>query len=94
MSGRQSSNKGACTEHAMLQLLLGHGLPARKVSAMYKRGEDLRVVVCDVERSVEVKCRAADWLEGRDPLIVKADRQEPLVVLRVSLATEIAKGAA
>jgi hypothetical protein len=27
-------------------------------------------------------------------LIVKADRQEPLVVLRMSLAAEIAKGAA
>jgi hypothetical protein len=38
---------------------------------MYKRGEDLRVVVGDVERSVEVKCRAAgfgqmyDWLRSR-----------------------------
>jgi hypothetical protein len=83
MSGRRSSN---------LPLLLGHGLPARKVSAMYKRGEDLRVVVGDVERSVEVI--AADWLDGRDLLFVKADRQKPLVVLRMSLATEIAEGTA
>jgi hypothetical protein len=30
------------------------------------------------------------WLEGRDVLIVKADRQEPLVVLRLSLGVEIA----
>jgi hypothetical protein len=30
------------------------------------------------------------WLEGRDVLIVKADRQEPLVVLRLSLAAGIA----
>src|SRR6516164_9590737 len=29
------------------------------------------------------------WLEGRDVLIVKADRQEPPVVLRLSLAAEI-----
>jgi hypothetical protein len=91
MSGARSSNKGARTGRAMVRLLLGHGLPARKVSAMYKRGEDLRVVVGDVERSVEVKCLAADWLDGRDLLIVKADRQEPLVVLRMSLAAQIAR---
>jgi hypothetical protein len=77
----------------MVRLLLGHGLPARKVSVMYKRGEDLRVVVGD-ERSAEVKCLAADCPDERDLLIVKADRQEPLVVLRMSLATEIAKGTA
>jgi hypothetical protein len=45
----------------------------------------------------EVKARADgfrelySWLDGRDVLIVKADRQEPLVVVRLSLAMEIAK---
>jgi hypothetical protein len=78
-----------------MRLLLGHGLPARKVSVMYnKRGEDLRVVVGDVEGSVELKSLAADRLDGRDLLIVTTDRQKPLVVLRMSLATEIAKGTA
>jgi hypothetical protein len=38
MSGRRSRDKGARTERAIVRLLLGHGLPARKVSAMYKRG--------------------------------------------------------
>jgi Holliday junction resolvase len=100
MSGRRSRDKGARAERAVVRLLLGHGLPARKVSALYKRGEDLRVAVGDIERSVEVKCRADgfrqlyDWLNHRDVLIVKADRQEPLVVLRMSLAAEIARGAA
>ena len=32
------------------------------------------------------------WLNRRDVLIVKADRHEPLVVLRMSLAAEIAEG--
>ena len=42
---------------------------------------------------VEVKCRAQgfrelySWLEQRDVLIIKADRQEPLVVTRLSLVT-------
>jgi hypothetical protein len=34
------------------------------------------------------------WLNQRDILIVKADRQAPLLVLRMSLAADIAKGAA
>ena len=46
---------------------------------------------------VEVKCRTAgfrqlyDWPHQRDVLIVKSNRQEPLVVVRLSLAAEIAK---
>jgi hypothetical protein len=97
MSGRCSRDKGARTERAILRLLQAQGLPARKVRAMYKRGEDLRVMVRDVERSVEVKCRGDGsgqlygWLDGRDVLIVKADRQQPLVVLPLSSAAEMAR---
>ncbi len=46
---------------------------------------------------VEVKARAAgfrelySWLDGRDVLVVKADRCEPLVVVRLCLAVEVAK---
>jgi hypothetical protein len=53
-----------------------------------------------IERAVEVKCRAAgfrqlyDWLNQRDVLIAKPDRQKPLVVLLISLATETAQGTA
>jgi hypothetical protein len=45
---------------------------------------------------VEVMARADglrelySWLTGRDVLIVKVDRQEPLVIVRLSLAAEIA----
>jgi hypothetical protein len=31
-----------------------------------------------------------DWLDGHDVLIAKADRREPLVILRLSLAADIA----
>jgi hypothetical protein len=34
-----------------------------------------------------------DWLTGRDLLIVRADRREPLVVIPLKLAAEIAKAA-
>jgi hypothetical protein len=46
---------------------------------------------------LEVKCRGEgfrklySWLSQRDVLIVKANRQEPLVVLRLSLAAEFVK---
>jgi hypothetical protein len=45
---------------------------------------------------VEVRCRGNGfrelyrWLDGADFLIVKADRPEPLVVLPLKLAAEIA----
>jgi hypothetical protein len=32
------------------------------------------------------------WLIDRDGLIIKADRKEPLLVIRLSLACEIAGG--
>jgi hypothetical protein len=50
---------------------------------------------CDL--CVEVKARADgfrelySWLAGRDVLIGKADRQEPLVVVRLALASEVAQ---
>jgi hypothetical protein len=34
------------------------------------------------------------WLDGQDVLTVKADRQEPLVVVRLSLAPMVSKGRA
>ena len=45
-----------------------------------------------------MKARAAGfrklycWLNQRDVLIVKADRRETLIVVRLSLAAEVAKG--
>ena len=48
--------------------------------------------------AIEVKCRAAGfgqlygWRDGRDVLVVKADYQVPLVIVRLPLAAEIAKG--
>ena len=88
MSGCRSRDKGARTERAIVRLLQASGIEATKISRAWLPG---------VDRAVEVKCRAAgfrklyDWLNDRDVLIVKADRQEPLVVLRMSLAAEIAK---
>jgi hypothetical protein len=77
-------------------MLQGQGIRATKISRAWcaRRG----FTCADWRRSRrQVKCLAAgfrqlyDWLGQRDVLIVKADRDEPLVVLRMSLAAEIAK---
>jgi len=60
---------------------------------------DLTVPLLGVDRTVEVKVRARgfsqlyDWLEGRDLLVVRADRREALVVVPLRLAVEIATAA-
>ena len=60
---------------------------------------DISVPLLGIDRVVEVKCRGNgfrrlyDWLIDRDLLIVRADRREPLVILPLRLAIEIAKTA-
>jgi hypothetical protein len=52
-----------------------------------------------MDRRVEVKCRGDGfrelykWLDGADLLIVRADRSEPLAVVPLRLAAEIAMAA-
>jgi hypothetical protein len=96
VSGRHSRNKGSRAELALVKFLQAHGFAAEKVSGMYRRGPDLSVPLLGRDMAVEVKCRAAGfrelyrWLDGADLLIIRADRQQPLVVIPLSLATEIA----
>ena len=60
---------------------------------------DITVPVLGVDRTVEVKVRGAGfrqlyaWLDGRHLLIVGADRREPLIILPLKLAAEIATAA-
>jgi hypothetical protein len=96
--GARSRDKGNRVERAIVRTLTANGIAARKVSGMYRAG--IRVRLLGVDHAVEVKCRGDGfrelyaWLRNRDVLIVKADRQEPLVVLRLSLAVEVAKATA
>jgi hypothetical protein len=59
-------------------------------------GGDISVPLLGIDRRVEVKCRGDGfrelyaWLDDADFLIVKANRLEPLVVLRLKFASEIA----
>jgi hypothetical protein len=57
------------------------------------------VSLLGIDRVVEVKVRGSgfrqiyEWLAGRDLLVVRADRAQPLVVLSLKLAAEIAAAA-
>jgi Holliday junction resolvase len=101
MSGRHSRNKGARTERGIVKALLGNGIAAARVplsgAAGGRFGGDVILPLMGRDLCVEVKARADgfrelySWLTERDVLIVKADRQEPLVVVRLSLAIQITK---
>jgi hypothetical protein len=69
-------------------------VPISGASAAYPGDVELQLL--GVARIIEMKCRADGfrelygWLENRDILVVKADRREPLVVIPLDLAIQIA----
>jgi hypothetical protein len=102
--GRASRDKGNRAERAIVKFFQDRGFAAERVPLSGSAGGsylgDLTVPIIGVDRVVEVKCRADGfrelyrWLIDRDILIVRADRSEPLVVLPLRLAAEIAAKAA
>jgi Holliday junction resolvase len=101
--GRASRDKGNRLERAVVRLLQDHGLGAERVPLSGSAGGsylgDLTVPILGRDLVVEAKARANgsarlySWLEGRDALIIKADRRDALVVLPLRLAAEIAAAA-
>jgi Holliday junction resolvase len=100
MSVRRSRSKGVRTERSIVNALQAHGLVAVRGAVGGRFAGDIILPLLGRELCVEVKARADGfrelyrWLDGCDALIVKADRREPLVVVRMSLAAEIAEGTA
>jgi Holliday junction resolvase len=102
MSGRRCRDKGARVERGIVAALQAAGLAAVRVPLSGAAGGrfsgDVIMPLAGRDLCFEVMARADgfrklyDWLQGRDVLIVKADRQEPLVVVRLSMAAEIAAG--
>jgi Holliday junction resolvase len=98
--GRASRDKGNRLERAVVRLLQDHGLGAERVplsgSAGGSYSGDLTVPIIGRDLVVEAKARAKgfsqiySWLEGRDVLIIKADRRDALVILPLNLAADIA----
>jgi Holliday junction resolvase len=98
--GKASRQKGNRTERAIVKYLLEHGLAVERVPLSGSAGGsyqgDMTVPIIGTRRVIEAKVRAKgfsqlyDWLVDRDILIVRADRREPLVILPLKLAAEIA----
>jgi Holliday junction resolvase len=98
--GKKSRDKGNRVERAIVELLQKHAFAAQRVplsgAARGRFGGDVSVPLLGVDRRVEVKARRNgfarlyDWLADHDFLVLKADRKEPLVVLRLSEAARIA----
>lgn len=101
--GRASRQKGDRVERQLVRLLQEAGFAAERVPLSGSAGGsytgDLTVPLLGRDLCVEAKARGNgfrelyNWLEGRDLLIVKADRKEPLVVVPLRVAIEIAAAA-
>jgi hypothetical protein len=103
MSGRRSRDKGNRTERQLVNFLQGQGFAAERVPLSGSAGGsfkgDVSMPIVGIDRRVEVKCRADGfrelygWLDDNFALVLKADRKETLVVLRLRDGIEIAKTA-
>lgn len=101
--GRASRDKGNRIERALVAFMQDHGFAAERVplsgAARGRFGGDISLPLLGVDRRVEVKGRANGfarlygWLDDVDLLVLKADRREPLVVLPLRFAAEIAAAA-
>ncbi|MDQ0395192.1 hypothetical protein [Labrys monachus] len=101
--GRASRDKGNRVERALVRQLQEAGFAAERVPLSGSAGGsyigDITVPLLGVDRTVEAKARADGfrelyrWLEGRDMLVVKADRREPLVIVPLRLALAIGAAA-
>ena len=99
VSGRRTGDESSRTQRAIVRVLQAQGA-VPNIGGMYNPGIDISMSFLGSDTTIEVKRRATgfaqlyDWLNDRDVLIGKADRQEPSVVLRTSLAAEIARACA
>ena len=98
--GKAPREKGDRFERAIVRLLQDHGIGAERIPLSGSIGGsysgDISVPCIDRDLVVEAKSRNTGfrqlykWLEGRDALVLKSDRCEPLVILRLDLAAKIA----
>jgi hypothetical protein len=99
--GRRPRDKGNRAERALVRFFADRGFAAERVPLSGAAGGrylgDITIPLAGRDLCAEVKVRAHGfsqlygWLEGRDLLILRQDRREPLLVLPLRLAAEIAR---
>jgi hypothetical protein len=99
--GRAPARKGKRVERELVHLLCELGLPCARVPLSGALGGscsgDIDLELHGRIAKAEVKARRKfntlhEWLGSNELLILKADRQDPLVVMRTSLFAELARG--
>ena len=100
--GKAARQKGDRFERECVKLLLDSGVPAQRVPLSGAAGGmfsgDIHVTVLGRNEKAECKSRARawsdlyGWLVDNFVLFIKKDREEPLVVLRLSDFIALAKG--
>jgi hypothetical protein len=104
MSGARHRQKAGREERMLVGVAQEHGFASERVPLSGSVGGqrfsgDILFPLLGRDLCVESKVRANgfrqlyDWLQGRDVLVVRSDRREPLVVLPLSLAIQVAKAA-
>ena len=103
MSGKRSRDKGARGERHLVNFLQDHGFAAERIplsgAAGGKFKGDVTTPLLGSDRRLEVKVRADGfrelygWLDDNFAVVIKADRKDTLVVLRLRDGIEIAKTA-
>jgi hypothetical protein len=101
--GRSPRQKGNREERRLVQVLQHAGIACERVplsgSVGGRYAGDLSIPLLGIDRCCEVKIRARgfaqiyEWLTGRDLLIVRANHCEPLCIVPLRLAIEIATAA-
>ncbi len=94
MTQNRSRAKGDRFETEVVKTFLSEGIPAQRVplsgAAGGMFGGDIQIIAGQRQLKLECKVRARawkaeyGWLEGNYALVIKRDRSEPLVVLRLS----------
>jgi len=95
--GRSPKRKGTRIEYAVVDELVELGVACHRVPLSGAAGGqwsgDIHISLLGRTRRAEVKARANlqlySWFKSADLLIVKGDRQRPLVVLPIELAVEL-----
>jgi hypothetical protein len=101
--GRKPREKGGRLERHLVKRLQAAGFACERIPLSGAAGGsfsgDLSIPLLGLDRVAECKARSNGfarlygWLKKRDLLILRVDRQEPLVVLPLKLAIEIARAA-
>jgi Holliday junction resolvase len=98
--GRGPRQKGSRAEREAVAILQAAGIAAERIPLSGAAGGsfvgDITAPVLGIDRRLECKCRAAGfatiyrWLAGHYGLLLRADRSQPRIVLRLQDFAELA----